>query len=376
MRRVVVAPDSFKGTMSAKEVCDIVEAAFQAESPETSVVKVPVADGGEGTVDAYLAVLGGRRIEVAVRDPLFREIRAEYGILPDGATAVVEMAAASGLLLVGEHKDPLHATSFGTGELIRDALDRGCTRIVLGLGGSATNDGGVGLAAALGVRFLDRNGHPVEPTGGGLAALDRIDASGLDPRLSLCELLVACDVDNPLCGPQGASAVFGPQKGADAATVALLDRNLSHYADLLVRDCGKDVREIPGTGAAGGLAASLLAFADCTLAPGIGTLLDAIGFDALLEGADLVITGEGRLDAQSLRGKVPVGIAARAKRHGVPVIAVVGSVGEGVEGAREHGISAVHVSCRHPGNLDEIRRTCRQDLYDTIVDLIRSGRLV
>ena len=370
MRKVVVAPDSFKGTMSSVEVCEIVARAFHDLSPATQVVSVPIADGGEGTVDAWLAALGGRRVKARVTGPLFDEVDAFYGILPDGKTAVVEMAAASGLPLVGDRKDPLRATSFGTGQLLRDALDRGCTKVILGIGGSATNDGGIGLAAALGVRFLDECGEAVEPTGGGLAYLHAIDRSGLDPRLVTCNLLVACDVDNPLCGLQGASVIFGPQKGADFATVALLDRNLSRYADLLLSETGREVRDVPGTGAAGGLAASLLAFAQPVLVPGIQLLLDAVHFDDLLSSTDLVITGEGRLDGQSLRGKAPIGVAERAKRAGVPVVALVGVVGEGYEAVRDHGISAVFTSGRHPGTLEEIRRTCRQDLYDTVEEIL------
>jgi glycerate 2-kinase len=373
MHKVVLAPDSFKGTLTSIEVCDLVETAFRELSPDTRVVKVPIADGGEGTVDAYLAALGGRHVAVDVLDPLFRPIRAVYGILPDGRTAVVEMAAASGLPLVGDRKDPLHATSVGTGQLIRDALDRGCTTILLGLGGSATNDGGVGLASALGVRFFDERGDAIEPTGGGLAQLRRIDRSALDPRLAACGLLVACDVDNPLCGPQGASAVFGPQKGATADMVGILDHNLARYADLLLRDCGADVREIPGSGAAGGLAASLLAFVPrCTLVPGIRLLLDAVGFDARLQDADLVITGEGKMDGQSVHGKAPVGVAERAMRADVPCIAIVGTVGEGWEAVRAHGIQAVYRTSREGATFEEIRRTCREDLVEAARKVVRS----
>ncbi len=365
MAKVVLAPDSFKGTLSSIEVCELLERAILEVAPGTHVVKVPVADGGEGTVDAFLAALGGMRVVVDVLDPLSRPVRAAYGILPDGTTAVVEVAAASGLPLVGPYPDPTHATTFGTGQLVRDALDRGCTRILLGLGGSATNDGGAGFAAALGVRLLDEWDEPVEPTGGGLAFLSRIDRSGLDPRLATCELLVACDVDNPLCGPQGASAVFGPQKGATPEQVAQLDRTLSRYADLLMRDCSAEVRDLPGTGAAGGLAASLLAFFPrCTLVPGIRLLLDAVGFDALVADADLVVTGEGKMDGQSVRGKAPVGVAERAVRAGVPCVAVVGAVGEGWEAVLEHGIRAVFRTSREGASFEEILRTCREDLVD------------
>ena len=233
LKKIVIAPDSFKGTMSSIEICNIAEDSIKAVFPDIDVVKVPIADGGEGTVDAFLAAIGGCRLELSVKGPLFDDTAAFYGILPDGTTAVIEMAAASGLPLVSDRKNPLLTTTYGTGELIMDALDRGCRKIIIGLGGSATNDGGIGMAAALGVKFLDADGEMIRLSGGGIASLAKIDVSGLDSRIKDCEILAACDVDNPLYGPNGASAIFGPQKGADPETVETLDNNLRHYADIL-----------------------------------------------------------------------------------------------------------------------------------------------
>lgn len=370
LRKIVIAPDSFKGTMSSIEICNIAEDSIKAVFPDIEVVKIPIADGGEGTVDAFLAAIGGRRIELAVKGPLSDEIAAFYGILPDEITAVIETAAASGLPLVSDRKDPLRTTTYGTGELILDALERGCRKIIIGLGGSATNDGGIGMAAALGVKFLDAKGEMIPLTGGGIASLAKIDVSGLDRRIKDCEILAACDVDNPLYGPNGASAVFGPQKGADPETVAILDSNLSHYADLL-RDLGIDMAEMPGAGAAGGLGAGLVAFAGARLMPGIRIILDTVHFDKVIQGADLIITGEGRIDGQSLRGKVPVGIAEQASRQNIPVIAVVGDVGKDSEQVYERGITAIFSINRVALPLKETRSRSKSDFAATIRDIMR-----
>lgn len=371
MKKVVIAPDSFKGTMSSVEVCEIIEKAFNKISPGTVTVKIPVADGGEGTVDAFLAANGGNRININVKDPYFNDIESYYGILPDKVTAVVEMAAASGLPLVGEKKNPLLTTTFGTGQLIRDAIDRNCSRIILGIGGSATNDGGIGMAAALGIRFLDDSRSEIRLTGEGLGRLSHIDKTFLDKRLENCEIIVASDVDNSLCGKEGASYVFGPQKGADEKMIKQLDNNLLHYSDILQKELGIQVKDIPGTGAAGGMAASLLAYTRCTIKPGIVIILDTANFDAAIEDADLIITGEGRIDGQSLRGKVPVGIAARAKRYNIPVVAIVGSIGDGLDALYSCGINAVFSTGKKPVPFEEAKHTCREDLYCTTENLIR-----
>lgn len=371
MKKVVIAVDSFKGTMSSIEVCSLIETGFKTIIPELETVKVPIADGGEGTVDAFLTALGGERVKVRVKDPLFREIESFYGILPDQKTAVIEMAAASGLPLVETEKNPCLTTTYGTGELIIDALNRGCTKLIIGIGGSATTDGGIGMAAALGVKFLDEAGNAVPLNGSGLAQLRRIDSSAKDPRLDRCEILVACDVDNPLYGETGAAYVFGPQKGADQAMVEFLDQGLQNYAAVLRQDLGLDVQAIPGAGAAGGLGAGLVAFTPAQLRPGIEIILDAVEFNAVIADADLIITGEGKIDGQSLRGKVPIGIADRAKGSGVPVIAIVGDVGDGLEAIYQRGIDAVFSTNRVAVPFAEARLRAKEDLVATSESIAR-----
>ncbi len=371
MKKLVIAADSFKGTMSSIEVCSLIERGFKAIIPELETVKVPIADGGEGTVDAFLTALGGEKIKVRVKDPLFREIESFYGILPDQKTAVIEMAAASGLPLVEGKKNPSLTSTYGTGELIIDALNRGCNKLIIGIGGSATNDGGIGMAAALGVKFLDEAGNSVPLNGAGLARLRRIDSSGKDPRITHCQVLVACDVDNPLYGENGAAYVFAPQKGADPEMVEYLDQGLRNYAAVLRKDLGLDVQAIPGAGAAGGLGAGLVAFTPAQLRPGIEIVLEAVNFGEIIAGADLIITGEGKIDGQSLRGKVPVGIADRAKDSGVPVIAIVGDVGDGLEAIYQRGITAVFSINRVAVPFAEARLRAKEDLVATSESIAR-----
>jgi glycerate kinase len=340
--RIVVAPDSFKGSLSALAVAEAVERGLRAVWPDAEVRKVPIADGGEGTVDALVVATGGRLEERTVRGPLGEPVRARWGVLGDGATAVIEMAAASGLPLVPkERRDPRVTTTYGTGELVRAALDAGLTRLVVGIGGSATNDGGTGLARALGVRFLDAAGADLPEGGAALARLARVDTSRIDPRLASVTLTVACDVDNPLTGPRGASAVYGPQKGATPDVVKELDAALGHYAGLAQAATGRDVASLPGAGAAGGLGAGLLFFTPARLRPGVEIVLETTGFEALVEGADLVVTGEGRTDFQTAMGKAPVGVAAVAKRHGVPVVCLAGGLGDGADDVLAKGIDAL-----------------------------------
>jgi len=371
LKRVVIAVDSFKGTMSSIEVGNIIEQGIKSIRRDIETVKIPIADGGEGTVDTFLTAVGGRKVWLKVQDPLFREIEAFYGILPDGKTAVIEMAAASGLSLVEGEENPRLTTTYGTGQLLKDALDKGCQRLIIGIGGSATNDGGIGMAAALGVKFLDEKGGLVSLNGQGLEALRQIDCSGRDQRLDRCEVLVACDVDNPLYGKNGAAYVFSPQKGADAETVEYLDRNLKNYAAVLMTDLGIDAQKIPGSGAAGGLGAGLTAFACGKLKSGIDIILEQVHFDQAVANADLIITGEGKIDGQSLRGKVPVGVAARAVRAGVPVIAVVGNIGDDIDSIYEKGIAAVFSINRAPLPFSESRLRCREDLQATVESLFR-----
>ncbi|AWO74406.1 glycerate kinase [Geobacillus thermoleovorans] len=321
--KIVIAPDSFKESLSALEVAEAVERGFRTVFPEGEYVKVPMADGGEGTVRSLVDATGGRIVETEVTGPLGEPVRAFFGLLGDGKTAVIEMAAASGLHLVPrDRRNPLVTTTRGTGELILAALDAGATHLIIGIGGSATNDGGAGMVQALGGRLLDEDGCDIGPGGGALADLHAIDLSGLDPRLGGVRIDVACDVDNPLTGPNGASAIFGPQKGATPDMVAVLDRNLAHYADVIRRDLGKQVGDIPGAGAAGGLGAGLLAFLPAELKRGVEIVIETVQLAERVKDADLVITGEGRIDGQTVFGKTPIGVAKTAKQFGVPVIGI------------------------------------------------------
>ncbi len=351
--RIIVAPDSFKGSLSAVEAARAMARGIRAVFPEAEVVELPIADGGEGTVEALVAATGGRLRHATVQGPLDDPVRAAWGVLGDGRTAVIEMAAASGLTLVPEaRRDPRLASTFGTGELVKAALDGGLRRLVLGIGGSATNDGGAGFARALGARFLDEAGGDLPEGGAALARLARIDLRGLDPRLAETELLVACDVDNPLCGPRGASAVYGPQKGATPEIVRELDVALAAFARIARRDTGRDAAEVPGAGAAGGLGAGLLFFTPARLRPGVEIVLEAVGFEDRVRGASLVFTGEGRTDAQTAMGKAPVGVAAAAKRQGVPVVCLSGGLGDGAEAVLAHGIDALAAVPPGPMDLD------------------------
>jgi len=352
--RIVVAPDSFKGSLTAVEAAEALARGVWAAVPEAEVVQVPMADGGEGTVATLVAGTGGRLVTRTVTGPLGRPVEAQFGLLGDGETAVIEMAAASGLLLVPPaERNPLVTSTFGTGELIRAALDLGSRRLLVGIGGSATNDGGVGMLQALGGRVLTGDGRDVGPGGGALAEAERIDLSGLDPRLQSVDLLVACDVDNPLCGSRGASAVYGPQKGATPEMVARLDDNLRHLANLVQRDLGRDAAEMPGAGAAGGLGFGMLAYLGARLAPGVQVVMDTVRLDEKLQGATLVITGEGRTDGQTLAGKVPMGVAGRAARLGIPAVVVSGAVAPGAEALHAYNVAALVSIVPGPLSLDE-----------------------
>lgn len=340
--KIVIAPDSYKESLTALEVAEAIEAGMRDVFPDAEYVKVPVADGGEGTVDSLVAWTAGGKRTLAVTGPLGNPVDAFYGLSGDGRTAVIEMAAASGLTLVPKaQRDPRITTSRGTGELIRAALDAGARTFILGIGGSATNDGGAGMLQALGARLLDADGHDIGPGGAALAQLDRIDVSGLDARLAQCRIDVACDVDNPLTGPRGASATFGPQKGATPEIVAELDANLAHFARLIERDLGMHVDTVPGAGAAGGMGAGMMAFFKARLRPGSEIVMEAVGLDMTVRDADLVITGEGRIDSQTIHGKTPIGVARVAKRHGKPVIGIAGCLTADVGVVYPAGIDAV-----------------------------------
>ncbi|HTP51049.1 MAG TPA: glycerate kinase [Anaeromyxobacteraceae bacterium] len=355
--RVVVAPDSFKGSCSALSVAEAMGRGIRAVFPDAEVRMVPIADGGEGTVEALVAATKGRIVRRSVRGPLGEPVTAHWGVLGDGATAVIEMAAASGLPLVPkERRDPRVTTTYGTGELMLAALESGASTLIVGIGGSATNDGGTGMARALGVRFLDSSGNPIPEGGAALARLARIDRSGMDRRAAASSILVACDVDNPLTGPRGASAVYGPQKGATPEMVQELDAALGHYAEVARAATGRDIATLPGAGAAGGLGAGLLFFTPARLRPGVEVVLEATRFDDIVKGADLVVTGEGRTDFQTAMGKAPVGVAAAAKRHGIPVICVSGGLSEGADEVLAKGIDALASVAPGPMTLEEAMR--------------------
>ncbi|MFS9435054.1 glycerate kinase [Citrobacter sp. C348] len=340
--KIVIAPDSYKESLSALEVATAIELGFREIWPEADYVKIPVADGGEGTVEAMVAATAGRLVHVDVTGPLGSRVQAFYGLSGDRRSAFIEMAAASGLALVPVgSRDPLKTTSRGTGELIRHALDAGVEHIVIGIGGSATNDGGAGMVQALGARLLDAQNNDIVHGGAGLEALAGIDISQLDARLAACRIEVACDVTNRLTGKEGASAVFGPQKGATPEVVARLDRALTHYAQLISRDLDVNVLELAGGGAAGGMGAALYAFCGAQLRSGIEIVTDALHLDAWVADADLVVTGEGRIDSQTIHGKVPVGVANVAKRYNKPVIGIAGSLTPDVGIVHDHGIDAV-----------------------------------
>lgn len=352
--RIVIAPDSFKESLSASEVARQIEAGFRDVFPDWDYVRVPVADGGEGTVDALVGATGGRFVRHVVSGPLGEPVEAVFGLTGGGGTAVIEMAAASGLMLLRpDQRDPMRTTTYGLGELIRVALDLGARHFILGLGGSATNDGGAGMAQALGIRLLEAGGGEIARGGGALAAIDRIHMDGIDPRISECDFDIACDVVNPLIGPMGASAIFGPQKGATPAMVRQLDDNLKRYADHIDAALGVAVAELPGGGAAGGVGAAMVAFLGGRLQPGVDIVMAAVGLEAIIASADLVITGEGRIDDQSVHGKTPVGVARVALRHRKPVIVIAGSLGPGANVVHAHGIDAVFSVLPRPCTLTE-----------------------
>ncbi|AMG01533.1 glycerate kinase [Vibrio mimicus] len=370
--KVVIAPDSFKESLTAKQVCDAIQAGLARVWNDAKFVAIPVADGGEGTVQSLVDATQGRIVEVKVMGPQGKRVEAFYGMLGDNQTAVIEMAAASGLHHVPiAQRDPKLTTSFGTGELIRHALDQGVTKLIIGLGGSATNDGGVGMLAALGARFTNADGEPIQLTGGGLRELANIDLSDFDSRLQHCDLLVACDVNNPLCGDKGASAVFGPQKGATPDDVRLLDGALQQFGLLTEKITGKAVLQSAGAGAAGGMGAALLAYTHATLRPGIEIVLDTVQLAHQVSDADLVITGEGRIDSQTVHGKTPMGVAKVAKRFDVPVIALSGCTGENYQAVYQCGIDAVFAAVPRAMTLEDALKESDFNLADLAENVAR-----
>ncbi|HGS4860642.1 TPA: glycerate kinase [Vibrio cholerae] len=370
--KVVIAPDSFKESLTAKQVCDAIQAGLARVWHDAKFVAIPVADGGEGTVQSLVDATQGRLVEVKVMGPQGKRVEAFYGMLGDNQTAVIEMAAASGLHHVPvAQRDPKLTTSFGTGELIRHALDQGVTKLIIGLGGSATNDGGVGMLAALGARFTNADGDPIQLTGGGLRELTHIDLQDFDPRLQHCDILVACDVNNPLCGDKGASAVFGPQKGATPEDVQLLDGTLRQFGLLTEKVTGKMVLESAGAGAAGGMGAALLAYTQARLRPGIEIVLETVQLAHQVSDADLVITGEGRIDSQTVHGKTPMGVAKVAKRFDVPVLALCGCTGDNYQAVYQCGIDAVFAAVPRAMSLDDALKESDFNLADLAENVAR-----
>ncbi|MDU7390761.1 glycerate kinase [Atlantibacter hermannii] len=352
--KIVIAPDSWKESLSALEVATAIEDGFRQIFPDAEVVKIPMADGGEGTVEAMVAATQGRIVTLSVTGPLGEPVEAFYGLSGDGKQAFIEMAAASGLESVPTaRRDPRITTSWGTGELIRHALDAGVRHIIIGLGGSATNDGGAGMVQALGAGLLDAQGEQIAGGGEALSQLERIDTRRLDPRLAECRIEVACDVTNPLTGEEGATAVFGPQKGATPDMVRQLDEALTHYGKIIERDLDKSVLTLKGGGAAGGMGVALYAFCGAELRQGVEIVTEALSLDAAVRHADLVITGEGRIDSQTIHGKVPIGVARVAKRYDIPVIGIAGSLTTDVGVVYDHGLDAIFSVIPRICTLDE-----------------------
>ena len=371
MQNFILVPDSFKGTLSAIEVCNIMKSSIKNLYKDANIISVPVADGGEGTVDAFLYALGGEKKSIWVSDAFNEQkILAHYAMLKDDI-AVIEMAACAGLPLVKNRLEPDKTTTFGVGELIIDAINSGAKKIILGLGGSATNDGGCGMASALGVKFKDEQDQEFIPTGGTLSQIYKIDMNNIYSKIKDVEFISMCDVDNPLCGRLGASAVFAPQKGADEDMVKLLDEGLAHLAKIIKRDLHIEVKDIKGAGAAGGLGAGSIAFLQSKLTKGIDVILDTINFDELVSKADIVFTGEGKFDSQSLHGKVVMGVANRSQKYKTPVIVVTGAIGENIQEAYNKGITAIFSINKEPMEFSKSALKSKENMILTMENILR-----
>lgn len=371
MNKIILIPDSFKGTMGSERICTIMTDGIRKFFPQADIISIPVADGGEGSVDAFLSAQGGEKVHMTVKGPLFEDVKVYYGII-NGDTAVIEMAAAAGLPLVSEVRYPEKTTTYGVGQMIVDAAQRKCRRIIVGLGGSATNDCGAGAAAAAGVRFLNKEGREFIPAGGTLQDVERIDMSQLAPELAGVEIIAMCDIDNPLYGESGAAYVFGPQKGADSQKVIFLDKQLHAFSQTILRELGSDVSELPGGGAAGGLGAGMHAFFNAKLQMGIETILDVVDFNMLASDADLILTGEGKIDSQSVRGKVVSGVAKRASACSKAlVVAIVGDIGPDIESLYDQGLDAVFSINRVARDFSYIKKDSPANLLLTVENLMR-----
>jgi glycerate kinase len=370
--KIIIAPDSFKGSLSALDVCKNIEKGIRKVFANAEIISVPMADGGEGTVQSLVDATGGKLINIKVKGPLLSSVDAFYGILGDGATAVIEMAAASGItLLTKEERNPMKTTTYGTGEIIKHALDMGCKNFIIGIGGSATNDGGAGMLNALGVKLLDENGDEIGFGGGNLYKLQTIDISEIDSRIKLCNIIAACDVDNPLCGERGASNIFGAQKGADENMIITLDKNLSHYADMVEKYLGVLIKDYPGSGAAGGLGGGLLAFLNAKLLPGINIVIETTALEEKIKDADLVLTGEGIIDYQTQYGKTPYGVAKLAKKYNIPVIAIAGGIGNDAEDLYSKVFDSIFSIVDKPMALEEAMKNSELLLQKTAERIMR-----
>ncbi len=373
MKKVIIAPDSFKGSISSEEFCNIAREVINSYYPECETVNIPIADGGEGTVDAFVLAVGGEKREIAVKGPFFEDIKASYAVLKDG-TAVVEMAAAASLPMVSGRENPLKTTTYGVGELINHAVENGAKKVIIGLGGSCTNDAATGCLSAMGVKFFNKEGKAFIPTGGTLTDISDYDDSEFKARYDGVSLTAMCDITNPFYGEMGAAYIFAPQKGANPENVVLLDNALRHFADLILKKTGKDLQALQGSGAAGGMGGGLYTFG-CSLEKGINCVLDTVGFEEILDGADLIITGEGKIDSQSLGGKAVLGISKRAIAKGVPTIAVVGDIGDGMDPVYDMGIAAIYSINRVAVPFKEAKKRSKSDLALTLDTIMRSSKL-
>ena len=370
--KFVLIPDSFKGTLSSTQICHIVNEKIKKHFPDSETVSVPVADGGEGSVDAFISAVGGDKEYVMVKNPYFEEMKSYYGLIEQGKTAVVEMASCAGLPLVEDRKNPRLTTTYGVGQLILAAAKSGAEKIIVGLGGSCTNDGGCGAAAAIGVKFYDKAGKEFIPTGGTTIDIAKIDLSGTDAALKGVEIVTMCDIDNPMFGSTGAAHIFAPQKGADEAAVLELDEGIKNLSRVITETTGTDISEVPGTGAAGAMGAGMIAFFESKLQMGIQTVLDTVKFDEMITDADYIFTGEGKLDSQSLRGKVVIGIAERAKKQNKNVIAVVGGADDKeVDAAYDMGVTAIFPINRLPEDFSVSRHHSEESLAYTVDNILR-----
>ncbi len=376
MKKVVLIPDSFKGTLSSTQICDVMKEKINKHFPECDVISIPVADGGEGSVECFLTALGGEKVYTAVKNPYFEDMTSFYGLIDNGQTAVIEMASCAGLPLVEGRKNPQKTTTYGVGELILHALNSGCKKIIVGLGGSCTNDGGVGAASAIGVKFFDNKGEEFIPTGGTLIDIDKIDVSNVNENIKNIEIVTMCDIDNPMYGKNGAAYVFGPQKGATPEVVEELDKGLINLCSVIERDLSIDLKNVPGGGAAGAMGAGMIAFFNSKLEMGIETVLNTVKFDEIIEDADMIFTGEGKIDSQSLRGKVVIGVAKRAKMKNVPVTVVVGGADNDVEEAYEIGVSSIFTINRLPEAFETSKYKSEENLEATMDNIIKLIKVV